>query len=77
MSWHPLIIRWCLSIYLKSPSTYKHLRTSPFLFLPPKNILLNDINFTDPKCGFSIDVINRLLQQFNFDEIDKFEKNIF
>ena len=30
MSWHPVIIRWCLSIYLKSPSTYKHLRTSPF-----------------------------------------------
>ena len=23
MRWHPLIIRWCLSIYLKSPGTYK------------------------------------------------------
>ena len=32
MSWDPLIIRWCLSIYLKSPSTYEHLRTPPFLF---------------------------------------------
>ena len=34
MLWHPLIIRWNLNVYLKSPSTYKHVRTSPFLFLP-------------------------------------------
>ena len=33
MSWHPLIIRWCLCIYLKSACTYKHLCRSPFLFL--------------------------------------------
>ena len=32
MVWHPLIIRWCLSIYLKSPGTYQHIRNSPFLF---------------------------------------------
>ena len=62
MSWHPLIIRWCLSIYLKSPSTYKHLDASPFFFLPCKNTLLNYINFTDPGCGFNIDVISRLVQ---------------
>ena len=23
MRWHPLMIRWCLSIYLKSPGWYK------------------------------------------------------
>ena len=22
MKWHPVIIRWCLSIYLKSPGNY-------------------------------------------------------
>ena len=27
MLWHPLIIRWNLNVYLKSPSTYKHVRT--------------------------------------------------
>ena len=77
MSWHPLIIRWCLSIYLKSPSTYKHLRTSHFLFLPCKNTLLNYINFTNPGCGFDIYVISRLVQQVKFDEINKFEKNVW
>ena len=76
MLWHPLIIRWNLNVYLKSPSTYKHVRTSPFLFLPCKNILLNYINFADPECGFNIDVINRLVQEVKFDEIDEFEKNV-
>ena len=74
MLWHPLIIRWNLNVYLKSPSTYKHVRTSPFLFSPCKNILFSYINFTDPECGFNIDVISRLVQEVKFDEID--EKNV-
>ena len=48
MRWQPLIIRWALSIYLKSPSTYRHIRSSPFMFLPCKNTLLKYINFTNP-----------------------------
>ena len=56
MSWHHLFIRCCLSIYLKSPSSYKRLCTSPFLFLPCKNALLKYINFTVPGCRFNIDV---------------------
>ena len=76
MSWHPLIIRWCLSIYLKSSSTYKYLHVSTFLFLHCKNALLSYIIFTDPGCGFNIDVISRLLQQVKFDEINEFEKNV-
>ena len=50
--WHPLIILWCLSIYLKSPGTCKNIRKSPFLFLPCKNTLLKYINFTEPGCVF-------------------------
>ena len=76
MSWHALIIRWCLTIYLKLPSAFKHLRTLSFLFIPCKNSLLNYINFTDPGCGFNIDVISRLVQQIKFSEINEFEKNV-
>ena len=76
MSWYALIIRWCLTIYLKLPSAFKHQRTLPFLFVPCKNSLLNYINFTDPGCGFNIDVISRLVQQIKFDEINEFEKNV-
>ena len=32
--WHPAIIRWCLSIYLRSHSTYEGLRSSGMLLLP-------------------------------------------
>ena len=28
MRWHPMIVRWSLSIYLNSPSTYKRMRNS-------------------------------------------------
>ena len=69
MVWHPLIIRWCLSIYLKSPGTYKHIRNSPFMFLPSKNTLLKYINFTDPVCGFNEDIISRLISAVKFDEM--------
>ena len=37
---------------------------------------MNYINFTYPGCGFSIDVISRLVQQVKFDEINEFEKNV-
>ena len=69
MVWHPLIIRWCLSIYLKSPGTYKHIRNSPFMFLPSKNTLLKYVNFTDPGCGFNVDIISRLISSVKFDEM--------
>ena len=76
MIWHPLIIRWCLSIYLKSPGTYKHIRNSPFLNLPCKNTLLKYINFTDPGCGFNPDIIERLVESIDFDHIEEYKRNV-
>ena len=76
MRWHPLIIRWCLSIYLKSPTTYKHIRSSPFMFLPCKNTLLKYINFTDPGCGFNVDIINRLIKEIDIDNMMEYQKNV-
>jgi len=34
MRWHPSVIRWCLSIKLRSPSTYETLYNSGLLRLP-------------------------------------------
>uniref|UniRef100_A0A7M6DPD0 Uncharacterized protein n=1 Tax=Clytia hemisphaerica TaxID=252671 RepID=A0A7M6DPD0_9CNID len=76
MRWHPLIIRWCLSIYLKSPGTYKNIRESPFLFLPCKNTLLKYINFTDPGCGFNIDIVKKLVNHVKVETLDEFQKNV-
>jgi hypothetical protein len=33
MRWHPMIVRWSLSIYLNSPSTYKRMRNSGNLLI--------------------------------------------
>ena len=41
MKWHPVMIRWCISIYLKSPSAYEQLRNSGFLKLPNKKTYQN------------------------------------
>ena len=74
--WHPLIIRWCLSIYLKSPGTYKNIRKSPFLFLPCKNTLLKYINFTEPGCGFNLDIMGKLTELLKLDSIKNYERNV-
>lgn len=64
MRWHPLIIRWCISLYLKSPGTYNGV-LKQFLNLPSKNTLLKYINFTNPGCGFNPDVIGNIARQFD------------
>ena len=32
MRWHPLIIRWCLSIYQTSPAAYKHIASKQNIY---------------------------------------------
>ncbi|XP_065656351.1 uncharacterized protein LOC136081897 [Hydra vulgaris] len=76
MKWHPIMIRWCLSIYLKSPSTYKHICKTQFLNLPCKNTLLQYVNFTQLGCGFNHNVIERLIIQANICKLQDFEKNV-
>ena len=70
MRWHPVMIRWCISIFLKSPGTYELLRNSGFLKLPSRKKLQKYTNFTDPKCGFNPDVFQSLLK-----EAQKFKEN--
>ncbi|XP_066934614.1 uncharacterized protein [Clytia hemisphaerica] len=61
MRWHPVMIRWCISIYLKSPGAYEHLCDSGFLFLPTRRTLNNYLSFTEAKVGFNADVFKHLL----------------
>ena len=46
MRWHPLMIRWCLSIYHTSPAAYKHItsKDNKFLVLPRVNTFKKYIN---------------------------------
>ena len=46
MKWDPVMIRWCISIYLKSPGAYEQLRNYGFLKLPHKKTLSKYANYT-------------------------------
>ena len=63
--YHPMIIRWCLSISSKSASAYEELRETfkdgGLLELPSKRMLQNYRNAVSPKCGFNPDVIADLI----------------
>ena len=58
---HPVMIRWCISIYLKSPGAYEQFRNSGFLKFPHKKTPSKYANYTEPKCGINIDVVKHLV----------------
>ena len=78
MRWHPLIIRWCLSIYLASPAAYRQMasKKNKFIVLPHVNTLKKYINFTDPCTGFNPDIIERLIEDAKVDKLEGFERNV-
>ena len=62
MKWHPVMIRWCISIYLKSSGAYEQLENSGFLKLPHKNTLSKYANYTEPK-WINFDVVKHLVTE--------------
>lgn len=78
MVWHPLIIRWCLSIYHTSPTAYRQLSSkhTKFMVLPHVNTLKKYINFTTPQTGFNPDVIERMIVDSKLKELKEYQKNV-
>ena len=78
MRWHPLIIRWCLSIYHSSPAAYRQMasKRNNFIILPHVNTLKKYINFTEPVSGFNPDIIDRLVENSHIGDIPEFQKNV-
>ena len=64
--YHPMIIRWCLSISTKSASAYDELRETfkdgGMLELPSRRMLRNYRNAVTPECGFNPDIIAELIK---------------
>ena len=58
--YHPMIIRFCLSLAAKSPSCYEELRNSGVLVLPSQRRLKDYRNAIKPKRGFQKEVIEVL-----------------
>ena len=63
--YHPMIIKFCLALYAKSPAAYDHLRFNEkegtgCLILPSKRTLRDYTNYIHPKTGFNGDIVKDL-----------------
>ena len=72
MRWHPTMIRWCLSMFLKSPAAYKQLASSGFLHLPSQSLLKSYTNFTDNLPGVNPEILKILIKEFNIPNAQPF-----
>ena len=63
--YHPMIIRYCLSLATKSPACYEELRKSKILVLPSQRTLKDYRNCIRPKAGFQEEVIEELKDSTN------------
>ena len=89
IKYHPMIIRFCLSLAAKSSSAYAELRDSKVLTLPSRRTLRDYRNAIKPAVGFNKAVIEELsrttcqlsgVQQFvvlGFDEMKVQSKLVF
>ena len=76
--YHPMIIRYCLSLVAKSPAVYDELRydeknNSGVLILPSRRRLRDYKNYIRPERGFNPFVIKELIDKVKeFSEMEKF-----
>ena len=71
--YHPLVIRFCLSIASKSSSAYEELRDSHILTLPSQRILRSYKNVIHPTTGFNSDVVQELQKMtMNYHGVSRF-----
>ena len=76
MRWHPTVIRWCLSMYLKSPAGYQQLANSGFLHLPSQSTLKSYANFTESLPGVNPDILRTLIAEFKLPSAPEYQKNV-
>ena len=63
--YHPMIIRYCLSLATKSPACYEELRRSGILVLLSQRTLKDYRNCICPKAGFQEEVLEELNELTN------------
>lgn len=59
MRWHPMIVRWCLTLSHKSKSAYDFIRKSGFMSLPNRSTLADYVHYDE--MGFGVDY-NRIAE---------------
>ena len=79
MRYHPMTIRFCLSLVAKSPSCYEELHNSGVLVLPSQRWLRDYRNAIKPKRGFQKDVVDELLnaETNNYFDVQRYAVLLF
>lgn len=68
MRWHPMFIKWCLSLKLISSASYRTLRSSNVIHLPSDRTLRDYTHFVKAKSGFHHDLDAELLREAKLHE---------
>lgn len=72
MRYHPMIIRFCLSLVSKSASSYDELRSSGILKLPSRRTLRDYRNAIKPTPGFNPEIVSELINlTSNYSQIQR------
>ena len=74
MRWHPLLVKWCLSLKLKSPAAYRTLKESGFLILPSERTLRDYTHYMESGPGYRDDVDVHLSRLANLDSSPPYQK---
>ena len=74
--WHPLMIKWCLNIKLRSSSAYTAMRNPGFIKLPSERTLRDYTHWTKISSGFQPSSFERLLFEANYKELEDWQKFI-
>ena len=73
MQYHPMIIRFCLSLVAKSASAYDEMRSSGILRLPSRRTLRDYKNAVKPSVGYNPNIITELKKlTINFQGYQKY-----
>ena len=70
-----MIIKWCLSIKLRSSSSYNALSNSGVLVLPSDRTLRDYTHFVKAQAGFSPEMGKQLQRKAKFDSIPLYHRN--
>ena len=72
--YHPMIIRFCLSLASKSASTYDELRDANILHLPSRRTLRDYKNSIRPTVGFNIAILEELKKAAS--KLEGYQRNV-
>jgi hypothetical protein len=76
MRWHPKIIKWCISLFSKSPAAYEQLSKAGFITLPCRSTLKKYINFTTSMPDINPDILELVSQEFDVENAPDYKKNV-